>query len=171
MQANAADIAALEAIERDARAAIKAGKPRDEIRAIIATAEPIRARLDIAFKKLQADIWAVYTAEQRAWIEAHRQRNCGSAAAKLTDDQMKQIHTLEEQFFQTVKPDLDLIRSIAAEAKQARSAGKSREEVAAILARAVEPQRRVATAEKALQAAILALLTPEQQHAWNCRRG
>ena len=76
MQTNAADLAALEGIEREAKAAIKAGKPRDEVRAIVAKAEPIRVRLEAAFKKLQADIWAVYTPEQRAWIEAHRLRNC-----------------------------------------------------------------------------------------------
>ena len=70
-----------------------------------------------------------------------------------------------------MKPDLELIRSIAEEAKKASAAGKSREEVAAILARGAEPQRRVAEAERKLQAAILALLTPEQQRAWNCRRG
>ena len=171
MQANAADLAALEGIEREAKAAIKAGKPRDEVRAILAKAEPIRVRLDAAFKKLQADIWAVYTPEQRAWIEAHRLRNCGSATTRLTDDQVKQIRALEAKFYETAKPDLELIRAIANEAKQARAAGKSREEVAAILARAIEPQRRVAAAERALQAAILALLTPDQQHAWKCRRG
>lgn len=171
MKANAADIAALAAIEREAKAAIKAGKSRDEVRTIIAKADPVRARLDAAFKKLQADIWAVYTPEQRAWIDAHRLKNCGAAAAKLTDDQITQIRALEQQFYTTVKPDLELIRAITDEAKQARAAGKSRDEVAAILARAAEPQRRVADAERTLQAAILALLTPDQQRAWTCRRG
>jgi Spy/CpxP family protein refolding chaperone len=171
MAANAADVAALRAVEAEAKAAIKAGKSRDEVRAILAKGDTIRARLDAAFKKLQADIWAVYTPDQRAWIDTHRPRNCGSAAAKLTDDQVKQIRVLEEQFYTTVKPDLETIRSIAAEAKQAREAGKSREEVAAILARAIEPQRRVADAERTLKAAILALLTADQRQAWTCRRG
>lgn len=171
MKANAADIAALEAIERDAKAAIKAGKSRDEVRAILATAAPIRQRLDAAFRKLQADIWAVYTAEQRAWIEAHRPRGCGRGTLKLTDVQVQQIRDLEQQFYATVKPDLELIRTIADEARKAREAGKSRDEVAAILARAAEPQRRVNEAEHRLQAAILALLTPEQRLLWTCRRG
>jgi len=171
MAASAADVAALRVIEAEAKAAIKAGKSRDEVRAILAKGDAIRARLDVAFRKLQADIWAVYTPEQRAWIELHRARNCGSATAKLTDDQLKQIRTLEEQFYAAVKPDLELIRSIAAQAKQARDAGKSREEVAAILARALEPQRRVSDAERKLQSAILALLTPDQRQAWTCRRG
>jgi len=171
MKATAADIAALQAIEKEVKAAIRAGKPRDEIRAILAKADPIRARLDAAFKKLQADIWAVYTPEQRAWIEAHRVRDCKPGSLQLTDDQVKAIRDLEQRFYNAVKPDLELIRSIAEEAKKAREAGKTRDEVAAILARAVEPQRRVADAEHKLQAAILAVLTPDQRMLWACRRG
>jgi Spy/CpxP family protein refolding chaperone len=171
MAATAPDVAALRAIEAEAKAAIRSGKSRDEIRAILAKGDPIRARLNVAFTKLQADIRAVYTPEQRAWIDAHRVRNCGSTAVKLTDDQVRQIRALEEQFYTAVKPDLELIRSIAAEAKKAREAGKSREEVAVILGRAIEPQRRVGEAERKLEAAILALLTPAQRQAWSCRRG
>jgi Spy/CpxP family protein refolding chaperone len=171
MKANAADIAALQAIEQEAKAAVKAGKSREEVKAILANAAPIRERLDAAFRKLQADIWAVYTPEQRAWIEAHRAKGCGRATLQLTDDQVKQIRDLEQQFYATVKPDLELIRSIVAEAKQARAAGKSRDEVAAILAKAAAPQQRVSDAEKKLNAAILALLTPEQRILWACRRG
>ena len=75
-----------------------------------------------------------------------------AASLQLTDDQVKQIRDLEQQFYATVKPDLDLIRSMADEAKKASAAGKSRDEVAAILARGAEPQRRVAEAEQKLQA-------------------
>jgi Spy/CpxP family protein refolding chaperone len=169
MQATAPDVAALRAIEQDVKAAIAAGKPRDQIRAILERAAPIRARLDAAFRQLQADIWAVYTPEQRAWIESHRPGTCGPAAVKLTESQVKQIRALQEQFYAGVKNDLELIRSIVQEAQEARAAGKSRQEVAAILARAAEPQRRVADAERALQEAILALLTAEQRQAWLCR--
>jgi Spy/CpxP family protein refolding chaperone len=171
MKATAADVAALRAIEQEAKAAIKAGKSREEIRAVLAKAAPIRERLDAAFKKLQADIWAVYTPEQRAWIESHRPRACGPDAARLTEEQVKQIRSLQDRFYASVKADLELIRSIAEEAKKARAAGKSREEVAAILARAAEAQARVASAERRLQEAILALLTPEQKRAWTCRHG
>jgi Spy/CpxP family protein refolding chaperone len=171
MKATAADVTALRAIEAQVKTAIKAGKSRDEVRAIIETAAPIRARLDAAFKKLQADIWAIYTPEQRAWIESHRPRSCGGDAAKLTDEQVKQIRALQDQFYASVKADLELIRSIGEEAKKARAAGKSREEVAAILAKANEPARRVADAERKLQDAINALLTAEQKRAWNCRHG
>lgn len=169
MAATAADVAALRAIEEDARDAYRAGRSRDEIRAILAKAWPIRERLDAAFRKLQADIWAVYTPEQRAWIESHRPRRCGPAAVGLTDAQVEQIRKLQQEFYAAVKPDLELIRSIVEEARQARAAGKSREEVVAILARAEEPQRRVAAAERTLRDAILALLTPEQRERWLCR--
>jgi Spy/CpxP family protein refolding chaperone len=169
MKANAADIAALQAIEDQAKAAIKAGKSRDEVRAILAKAEPIRERLEAAFKKLQADIWAIYTPEQRAWIEAHRLKSCRPGDLKLTDAQVHKIRELEQQFLVAVKPDLDLIKSIVEEARQAKEAGKSRAEVAAILAKAAEPQKRVAEAERKLKAAILEILTPEQRQRWLCR--
>lgn len=170
-KATAADVAALRLIEQEAKAAIKAGKSRDEVHAILSKADPIRARLETAFKKLQADIWAIYTPEQKAWIESHRPRSCGPAAAKLTDDQVKQIRDLQEVFVASVKSDLELVKSVAAEARKAREAGKSRDEIALILAKANDAQRRIADAERKLQDAILALLTPEQKHAWLCRRG
>lgn len=170
MKATAADVAALRAIEREAREAAAAGKSREEIRAILARGVPIRERLDAAFRKLQADIWAVYTPEQRTWIESHRPRACGPAAANLTEEQTKQIRALQEQFMTEVKADLELIRSIVEKARAAREAGASREEVAKILSAALEPQQRVTEAERKLQAAILALLTPEQQQRWLCRR-
>lgn len=168
--ANASDIAALRTIEREARAAIAAGKPREEVRAILARAVPIRDRLDTAFRKLRADIWAVYTPEQRAWIESHRPPACGPGAVRLTQDQVTQIRALQERFVLSVRSDLEVIRAVAAEARQAREAGASRDEVAKILARAAEPQRRVTEAERRLHAAILALLTPEQRRHWICRR-
>jgi len=171
MKAAAADLAALQAIEKDARAAVRAGKSRDDVRAILAKADPIRARLDASFRKLQADIWAVYTPEQQAWIAAHRVRGCSPGSLHLSDAQVKAIRDLEQQFYTTVKPDLELIRSIVDEARKAREAGKTRDEVAAILARAAEPQRRVAEAERKLQAAILALLKPDQRVPWACQLG
>ena len=169
MKANAADVAALRAIEQEARAAIRAGKTREEVRAILEKGAPILAKLDAAFEKLRADILAVYTPEQRAWIESHKPRGCGPDGVRLTEDQVKQIRALQEQFYASVKADLELLRSIGEEVKTARAAGKSREEIAAILARGADAHRRVAEAERKLQDAILALLTPEQQRGWLCR--
>ncbi len=170
MTATADDVAALRAIEREAREARASGRPRAEIRVILARALPIHERLDAAFRKLQADVWAVYTAEQRAWIESHRPRSCGSSGARLTEEQVTQIRALQERFLAAVQGDLALIRSIVAEARAAHEAGQSRREVARILARAAEPQRRVREAERALHEAILALLTPAQRERWLCRR-
>lgn len=170
MKATSDDVAALRAIEREAREARAAGKSRAEIRAILARAVPIHERLDAAFRTLQADIWAVYTPEQRAWIESHRPRDCDQAGARLTEEQVTQIRALQERFMAAVQSDLALIRSIVAEARAAREAGQSRREVARILARAAEPQHRVREAERALHEAILALLTPAQRERWLCRR-
>ncbi len=170
MKATAADVAELRAIEREARRAVEAGKSRDDVRAILAKAAPVRQRVELAFQKLRADIWAVYTPEQRAWIEANRPRGCGPATVRLTDEQAKQIRALQEQFMAAVKSDLESIRSIVAEAKQAREAGQSREDVAKILERAADPQRRVREAERKLQESIIALLTAEQRERWLCRR-
>jgi Spy/CpxP family protein refolding chaperone len=170
MKANAADVAALRAIEREVHEARAAGKSRDEIRAILARAVPIRERLEAAFKKLRADIWAIYTPEQRAWIESHRPGACGPATVRLTQEQVQQIRALQERFMTEVKADLELIRAIVAEARAARETGQPREEVAKILARAAEPQQRVREAERRLHEAILALLTPEQRQRWLCRR-
>ena len=170
MAANAADVESLRVIERQARAAIRAGKSREEVRAILATAQPILQRLDAAHRKLQADIWAVYTPEQRAWIESRRRPACGPGSVPLTEEQLTQIRTLRERFHEAVRADLALIRSVAAEARAAREAGKSREEIAAILARAAEAHKRVADAERRLHEAILAVLTPEQRERWECDR-
>ena len=96
---------------------------------------------------------------------------CGPAAARLTEEQVKQIRELQTRFVESVKTDLETVKAVAQEAREAKAAGKSREEIAAILARGNEAHRRIADAERKLQEAILALLTPEQRHAWLCRRG
>src|SRR5204862_454715 len=95
--ATQADMDALRAIEAQARAAKQAGKSNDDVHAILATGAPILARLNTAFAALQTAISAIYTAEQRAWIEAHRPRPCGpDGPPRLTDAQKQQIHALQE---------------------------------------------------------------------------
>ena len=164
MSVNAADLAALRAIELHVRAAIRAHKSRREVLAILATAAPILQRLDAAFAKLQAHIWAVYTPEQQAWIEANRPRVCGPEGPPvLTDAQRAEIRRLRESFIAAIKPDLDFIRATVDEARLARLAGKSPAEVMAILAQAVPAQQRVVAAERNLAKAIDDLLTPEQR--------
>ena len=70
--ANAADLAALQAIHDKARDAMKAGRTRAEVRAIFETAKPILDRLKPKFDALQSSIEAVLTAAQKAWMAAHR---------------------------------------------------------------------------------------------------
>jgi len=70
--AHKADLDALKAIHHDARAAVQAGKSHDEVRAILEKARPILERLKGAFEALHAAIYAVLTADQKAWIEAHK---------------------------------------------------------------------------------------------------
>lgn len=70
--ANAADIAALKAAHDAARDAIKAGRTRDEVHAILDAVKPNAERLRAAAQALHTAIAAVLTAEQRAWIESHK---------------------------------------------------------------------------------------------------
>ncbi len=163
-QATQADREALGAILREAHQAVEAKKTREEVQAILAKGVDIRNRLGAAEAKLKADIDAVLTAEQRAWIAAHSPRNCRpDQFPPLTDAQKAQIHALEVAFQTQNKADLDAVKAVLEEAATAIKAGKSRDEVATILAKAVAPMRRLETARKTLREKILAVLTPEQK--------
>jgi Spy/CpxP family protein refolding chaperone len=162
--AHKTDIDALKAIEAAARAARHEGRPRSEVRAILATALPILARLHAAFGELQDDIWEIYTPEQRAWIEAHHPRLCGpNGPPQLTDDQIAAIRALRDAFETANHSDLELIRQTFHDARAAHQAGATREEIDAIFARASAALDRLRAAEIKLKADIEALLTPEQR--------
>jgi len=163
--ASAADIAALKAIEMEVRVAIKAGKSREEVQALMARAAPIMARLHASFAKLQADIWAVYTPAQQAWI-----RGKASDAVcrrdvlnQLSEAQVMQIRQLKERFAAAVADELATIRAAYEAARAAKAAGASAEEIRAILARAEASMKKVRAAEQALKVAILNVLTDSQQ--------
>ncbi len=163
-QATRADREALGAILHEAREAIEAKKPRSEVQAILAGGAPIIARLAAAEAKLKADIDAVLTPEQRAWIAAHSPRGCRpDRFPPLTDAQKAQIHALEVAFQTQNKADLDAVKAILEEAAAAIRAGKSRDEVTAILEKARAPMLRLETARKDLREKILNVLTPEQK--------
>jgi len=163
-QATRADREALGAILREAQQAIQAGKTRAEVEAILSKGIDIRRRLAAAEAKLKTDIDAVLTPEQRAWIEAHSPRGCRpDRFPPLTDAQKAQIHALEVAFQTQNKADLDAVKAVLDEAAAAIRAGKSRDEVAAILAKAIAPMQRLEAARKALRDKILAILTPEQK--------
>jgi Spy/CpxP family protein refolding chaperone len=162
--ATAADVAALQALEAEARAAKLAGKSREEIHAILERGAPIVARLTAAFAVLQGAIWQVYTPEQRAWIEAHRPRPCGPGGPpKLTDVQIQQIRELQQAFMASVKDLVAQIEHVVQLARQAAQAGASRSEVEQILHQADAARAQLQEAEHRLQDAIDAILTPEQR--------
>ena len=163
-QATRADREALGAILREARQAIEAKKPRSEVQAILARGAPIVARLAAAEAKLKADIDAVLTPEQRAWIAAHSPQGCrADRFPPLTDAQKAQIHALEVAFQTQNKADLEAVKAVLEEAAAAIKAGASREEVAAILEKARAPMQRLQAARKELREQILNVLTPEQK--------
>lgn len=170
--ANAADLAALKAIQTEARAARDARKTRAQIEAILQKARPIRARLDLAFAAFRAAVLAVYTPAQRAWLDANKPKECGrDGGPALTEVQLTQIQTLKGAFETTIRADRETIKTVVAEAKAARAAGKSEAEVKAILAKAEAAHARIRAAEVKLVADIMALLTPEQRASWCLMRG
>jgi Spy/CpxP family protein refolding chaperone len=117
--------------------------------------------LRAAFEELKASVWEIYTAEQQAWIEAHRPARCDPP--RLTDEQIQQIRALQQAFWNAVKDDIAFIRSVVQEAREALAAGATREEIAAILARADAAKARVRQAAIRLQEAIDEILTPDQR--------
>lgn len=164
LAATKSDREALNAILREAKQAVEAKKPRSEVEAILAKGLAIRLRLAAAEAKLKADIDAVLTAEQREWIRTHQPASCkADRFPPLTDAQKAAIHALEVAFQTDNKADLDAVKAVLEEAAAAKAAGKSREEVAAILAKAKDPMARLDAARKALREKIAAILTPEQK--------
>lgn len=162
--ATRADVDAVAAIVKRAEAAMRAGKSTAEVRAIMAESNAARARLDAAARTLQADLAAVLTREQRAWIEAQRAGRCERGSApSLTQEQIARIHALLEAFATAHQADLDALAAIAREVQAARQAGKSDAELRAILARATPIRDRLAAAEAKLRADVDAVLTPEQR--------
>jgi Spy/CpxP family protein refolding chaperone len=164
--ANAADIAALQALEAQARAAMQSGRGAGDIRAILAQGAPILVRMNAAFAALQAAILQVYTPAERAWISAHQPRPCGpNGPPHLTDAQVQQMHALQEAFTHAVRDDVALIRATADSAHRAAEAGATHDAVNAILHQADAAQARVHAAELKLQQDLEAVLTAEQRAA------
>ncbi|HSA54455.1 MAG TPA: Spy/CpxP family protein refolding chaperone [Gemmatimonadaceae bacterium] len=167
IEEHADEVAALRELERQLRALRQSGGSREEARAILAEARGILQGLADDFAALQEAIWAVYTPEQRAWIEAHRPRICGPGGPpRLTEAQIAEIRALREAFHAAVADDIAFIQQVHQEARAAHHAGASAEEVRAILATAHDALERVRAAERQLHQDILDVLTPEQRAAW-----
>jgi Spy/CpxP family protein refolding chaperone len=84
---------------------------------------------------------------------------------RLTDAQNVAIKTAVDAFQQATAAEREALARILEAANQARRAGKSRAEVAAILATGDPIRERILAAERALQAKIESILTTEQK-AW-----
>jgi Spy/CpxP family protein refolding chaperone len=162
--ATKADREGLNGILREALQAIKAHKSRAEVKAILDKGAAIRARLSDAEATLRSQIEAVLTPEQKAWLASHKPQRCDpSKFPPLTDAQKAQMKALETAFQTGNQADIDLVRAAFDKVKAAVAAGKSRDEIFAII-NAVKPAiERLELARKALRAQLEAVLTPEQK--------
>ncbi len=169
--AKKADLKALEDIEKAARQARDEGKSKEVVDSILATATPIRERLNAAFTKLLTDLKAVYTPAQLTWIFSQQLPPCGpNGRPKLNEVQIATRRSLRETFIEATKNDKEIVKQVAREAKEAREDGKPESEIATILAKAADARTRIEAAEDKLRQDLLNTLTPRQRADW-CRIG
>ena len=166
-QEHADEFAALHEIEQQIRQLKRSGGTREEVQALLADAHEILQGLADDFAALQDAIWAVYTPEQQAWIEAHKPKVCDrSGPPQLTEAQIAQIRELKKAFAESVADELAAIKAAHQQARAAKQAGASAEEIRAILEGVQDEMEAVRQAELKLQDAIMNLLTPEQRANW-----
>ena len=70
-QAHASELAQLQTIAENARAARQAGQSQDQVRTITSQAAPIRTALRAPGEQLQQQVEATLTAGQLAWMRSH----------------------------------------------------------------------------------------------------
>jgi Spy/CpxP family protein refolding chaperone len=169
-EATRADREALAGIQREADEARRAGKPRTEIAAILAKAEPIWKRLAEAEAALATQLEGVLTAEQKAWLAANQPPRCDRNTAALTEAQRTQIAALVAAHAEANKVDLDALKAALERFRAAQRNGATREQLKVIMEEIGAISARLRTAEQTLRAAIDALLTPEQR-ASGCYKG
>jgi len=170
-QATKAGHEALAALHKAAREAHEAGRSRAEIRKILEQGDAIRRSLEQAEKTLLAAIEAILTPAQKAWLDAHLPRRCDPRSiAPLTDEQKTQIRAIIAEYEENHRADLAAIRAAHEKARDALRNGASRDEIKAILDSVRAAVERLGGAQKKLQEAIQAVLTPAQR-ASGCYRG
>lgn len=158
-KATKADHDALGALLKKARDLNKGKTGADSVAKLLARASEITSRLAVAQAKLKADIDAVLTPEQRAWLASHTPKDCKPGKfPPLSDAQKVQIKALEQAFKTNNKADLDAVKAALDSAK-----GKTPAERDAILANVRDAQARLEAARKALKEAITGVLTAEQK--------
>jgi Spy/CpxP family protein refolding chaperone len=159
--ATKADRDSLNKMLRDAKMSADKRGYAAEVAKILADAAPIVDRLKTAEAKLKADIDAVLTAEQRAWLAEHSPAKCKPEKfPALTDAQKAQIRALEKAFEDNNKADLDAVKAAMDSAK-----GKTKEEAKAILDAVAPARARLDAARKALKDAIAGVLTADQKNS------
>ncbi len=133
----------------------------DSVAKLLAKAGEITQRLAAAQAKLKADIGAILTPEQRAWLATHEPKDCKPGKfPPLSDAQKAQIRALEQAFQANNKADLEAVKAAFESAK-----GKTPAERDAILANVRAAQTRLEAARKALKEAITGVLTAEQKNS------
>ena len=161
------EIAQLRQIEQQIRELRRSDGTREEIGALLEQAKTILQGLAADFATLQESIWAIYTAEQRAWIEAHKPQVCDRRGPpRLTDEQIAQIRALKQAFMEAMADEFAAIKAAHQDAREARQAGATAEEIRAILAGVKDEMEAVRQAEARLQDAIQDVLTPDQRRRW-----
>jgi Spy/CpxP family protein refolding chaperone len=164
---NAEEIDALRQIEQQIRQLRRSGGTREEVGALLVEAKAIIDGLADKFAALQEAIWAIYTADQRAWIESHRPVVCDRRGPpRLTEEQVAKIRALKQAFVEAVADDLAAIKAAHQDARAAKQAGASAEEIRAILEAVKDEMAAVRQAEARLMDAILEVLTPDQRRRW-----
>ena len=168
LAATTADRAALMAVLNQAHEAIRAGKSRAEVQAILDQAEPIRLRMQAAETALGNAILGVLTAEQKAWLAANPPRGGAPPPPRpscppLTAAQQAQINSLLSAFAEANKADLAAIAAAERAAGTARRNGASAADVQKILDAVKANRDRVDAARTALETAISNVLTAEQK--------
>jgi Spy/CpxP family protein refolding chaperone len=164
------EIEALRELERQVRAL--RGRPGSRAAALelMTQARAIIQGLEADFAALQEAVWAIYTDEQRAWIEAHRPRRCrDDDRPRLTEEQIAQIRALHQAFQEAMADEIAAIKAAHQAARLAHQNGASREEIAAILAEVADEIAALRHAEHRLREAIQDVLTDDQRR--DCRRG
>jgi Spy/CpxP family protein refolding chaperone len=161
------ELAALREIEQQIRQLRRSGGSREEVQVLHAEARGIIEGLSDDFAALQDAIWNVYTAEQKAWIEAHKPKVCDrNGPPQLTAEQIAEIRALKQAFAESVADELAAIKAAHQEARAAKQAGASAEEIRAILEGVKDEMEAVRQAEIRLHEAIMGVLTPEQRENW-----
>ena len=166
-QSHADEIAQLRSIEQQIRELRRSNGTRQEIVALLEHARTILQGLAADFATLQQSIWTIYTAEQRAWIESHKPQICDRRGPpRLTDEQIAQIRALKQAFMEAIADEVAAIKAAHQEAREAKQAGASAEEIRAILATVKDELDALRRAEARLQDAIQDVLTPDQRRRW-----